>query len=517
MNNISAVEETETRGNNRTGKEEISKKGGDLSLLNMTEIEMECDEREDLVEGMVLVGEENENEISVEAGVEEKDETKDDVDEMDLESGDDETKEDKEIEEEEKSSGDESEDEEDQSNGEEADQMDEADVNITKDSKKKVKRLDTLMIGNKKYSRSAFLPNKGLELADKQYKGNPKAISFQCCNLCKPHNLLKCHGLHLTSRSILLRDHAYVRLNMMEENAGKEELLRFPGRALEKSLCYLSSAKERKESAGEVASDEHNAKMCTGIHLRPGVIFVGSPLLRVAYFEEELADNWGLKKLREEREQTLSGGKNSGGIPSIGRRLGCTTTTTPSGGCSSSTGGCEASQTSPTFSYCGHWCHNTHSHIVSMCKFIHYNRGGNHYTEKGNTPGIPQPVFPEMKPKKPRTTERGRGGRGGGGRGGCGGGGRGRKGGERRGAPRLKIRIPPSLLQQPKVPVSIPMVRKDEVVSVGKKNDLQESEEEQKTLMMFLVGLLGLLAIITFLLVFRYFKSFFFLKLMKWD
>eukprot|EP00796_Vickermania_ingenoplastis_P000828 gene828-466_t len=209
---------------------------------------------------------------------------------------------------------------------------------------KKKKLSEALIIGNKRYNRSALVHNAGLEAADKKLRGNPKAV-FECCTVRRPHNLLQCKGLHLAGRAMLLSGNAYVRLNMMEENKGKIELLSNPGKALNKSLCFISTGEQ----------SEHNVEECTGIHLRPKIVFVGVPTLRTAYYEEELLENLGLKTLREEKAEDQ----------------------------------------------CGSWCRTSRSHVVPTCRYVHYARGKQIYTEKAKIPSIPLAAIPDMTPKRP--------------------------------------------------------------------------------------------------------------------
>lgn len=236
-----------------------------------------------------------------------------------------------------------------------------------------------IAVHSKTYQRSAFVPNDGLHLAEKKLRGNPKAV-FEFCEILRPHNILECKSLHLTSRAILIGN-AYVRLNMLLESEEKLNLLRNPGKALGMTLCFLSDD-EHLPTAG------HSS--CPHLHLRPHIRFVGSEFLRVAYYEEELVDSLGLKKLLSD----------------------------------------------PLGSSCGAWCRSQRSHVVPTCRYIHYRRSaGEVYTEKPKPPAPPQALIPGMNPRTmPADTGRGRGGRGGrgrgrgnsrGGRGGSRGGGRG--------------------------------------------------------------------------------------------
>lgn len=278
--------------------------------------------------------------------------------------------------------GDEEEEEEDEEGDEEEGNADE-DGGVTnanneekkkrKKAKKKENACETFKIGNKKYLRTAFIQNEGLTIADKKLHGNPKA-EFQCCMTTKPHNILQCKGLHLAGRAMLLGGNFYIRLNMMEENKGKRELLSNPSKALNKSVCFEPG--------------EHAMQECEKIHLRPQVVFIGTEALRTAYYVEELLNSLGLKHLQDVK----------------------------------------------LADQCGSWCKTSRSHVVTTCRYIHYSRGKQTYTEKAKAPSIPLAAIPDMTPKKPRV-DGGRGGRGGRGRGGRGGrgGGRGGRGGGRGG------------------------------------------------------------------------------------
>lgn len=312
-------------------------------------------------------------------------------------------------------------------------------------------KIEVFTIGSKRYPRSAFLLNRGLEIAEKKYRGNLKAANVQCCSIRQLHDLLKCHGLHLSSRSILLGDKAYVRLNMMEESSGREELLRHPDIGLTKKICYLSSL-ESTGNDDEVVGGQHDKNMCTDIHLRPGIVFVGTSSLHVAYYEEELVDTLGLKTLKEGMRKMTNPSKSAGsGL--ISRKATASTSRIKKNGKDILVPEKEASPISSSSISCGTWCRTSRSHIVTNCRYIHYSRGVNHYTEKAKVPGIPQPVLPAMQPRKPRDDGNRRGGRGGRGRGGRGG----KKwGGRGDGAPRAKIPVPPELLQQPEATKLLP-------------------------------------------------------------
>lgn len=332
----------------------------------------------------------------------------------------------------------------------------EGEENTTTISKRKVTdKIEVFTIGNKRYPRSAFLLNRGLEMADKKYSGNHKSTNIQCCTIRQSHDLLKCHGLHLSSRSILLGDKAYVRLNMMEESAGREDLLRHPDIGLTKKICYLPSL-ESTGNGDKVVGGLHDKNMCVDIHLRPGIVFVGTSSLHVAYYEEELVDTLGLKRLKEGMRKMISPSKSAG--PGLSPRIATTPTSRiKKSGTDILVPEKEASQISSPSISCGSWCRTSRSHIATTCQYIHYSRGVNHYTEKAKVPGIPQPVLPDKQPKKPRNDDDWRGGRGGRGRGGRGAKKRGCRGG---GAPRAKIPVPPELLQQPKAAELVPSQRK---------------------------------------------------------
>ncbi|AYU80572.1 hypothetical protein LdCL_290013500 [Leishmania donovani] len=236
-----------------------------------------------------------------------------------------------------------------------------------------------ITIGTRQYKTSAFVKNRGLSYVPGKLKSNPKA-TFQPCTTNAPHSILDCQKLHLSNRGVLVRDR-FIRLNMLVDNPGKQALLRHPGRSLKMRICRRDVEPQKGET--------HNPATCSDLHLLPDIVFVGIPGLRTAYFEAELRHNLAFGKLKEEAWETQ----------------------------------------------CGTWCRGTRSHVVTTCRFLHYNRGDN-YTEKPIPPHRPLAAIPDLTPSRPaqatdsnkRARGRGRGDRGGRGRENCRGRGRGSRG-----------------------------------------------------------------------------------------
>ncbi|GET90345.1 hypothetical protein, conserved [Leishmania tarentolae] len=241
-----------------------------------------------------------------------------------------------------------------------------------------------ITVGTRQYKASAFVKNRGLSYVPGKLKSNPKA-TFEACTTSAPHNILDCQKLHLANRGVLVRDR-FIRLNMLVDNPGKQTLLRHPGRALKMRICRRDVEPQKGET--------HDLATCSDLHLLPGIVFVGIPGLRTAYFEAELCHNLAFQKLKEEAWETQ----------------------------------------------CGTWCRGARSHVVTTCGFLHYNRGRN-YTEKPTPPHRPLAAIPDLTPSRPpqatdsnrRGRGRGRGGRGGRGRGNYCGRGRGNYSGRGRG------------------------------------------------------------------------------------
>ncbi|CCW59603.1 unnamed protein product [Phytomonas sp. EM1] len=200
---------------------------------------------------------------------------------------------------------------------------------------------NSLVVSNKTYSSSAFVQNKGYILAQAKLRGNPKA-TFTLCNTRRPHNILKCRSLHLTNRAVLVEDR-YVRLNMLLNSVGKTTLLENPSKALRMQFCHHAHE-------GTMAATE----ACDKLHLQPNIVFIGVPGLRTAYYEAELHPNLALTKLKQQPWETQ----------------------------------------------CGTWCRNGRSHVITTCRFLHYQRGST-YTEKPNPPLRPLALIPEFTPKQP--------------------------------------------------------------------------------------------------------------------
>ncbi|KAG5473460.1 hypothetical protein LSCM4_03528 [Leishmania orientalis] len=228
-----------------------------------------------------------------------------------------------------------------------------------------------ITIGTRQYKPSAFVKNRGLSYVPGRLKSNPKSV-FEACTTNASHSILDCQKLHLSNRGVLVGDR-FIRLNMLVDNPGKEAVLRNPGRSLKMRICRRDVESPKGET--------HSPTTCSFLHLLPDIVFIGIPGLRTAYFEAELRHNLAFTKLKEEPWETQ----------------------------------------------CGTWCRGTRSHVVTTCRFLHYNRGDN-YTEKPTPPHRPLAAIPDLTPSRPPQTtdsrKRGRG-RGRGGRGG-GGGGRGR-------------------------------------------------------------------------------------------
>ncbi|XQJ28640.1 hypothetical protein NXY56_004667 [Leishmania guyanensis] len=235
-----------------------------------------------------------------------------------------------------------------------------------------------ITVGTRQYKASAFVKNRGLSYVPGRLKSNPKA-TFEPCTTNAPHSILDCQKLHLNNRGVLVRDR-FIRLNMLVDNPGKKTLLHNPGRSQKMRICRRNVEPEKSET--------HSPATCSDLHLLPDIVFVGIPGLRTAYFEAELRHNLAFTKLKE----------------------------------------------APWETQCGTWCRSTRSHVVTTCRFLHYNRGDN-YTEKPTPPHRPLAAIPDLTPSRPpQVTDlsrrgRGRGGRGGGrGRGNCRGRGRGGRG-----------------------------------------------------------------------------------------
>ncbi|CBZ23949.1 conserved hypothetical protein [Leishmania mexicana MHOM/GT/2001/U1103] len=236
-----------------------------------------------------------------------------------------------------------------------------------------------ITIGTRQYKASAFVKNRGFSYVPGKLKSNPKA-TFEPCTTNAPHSILDCQKLHLSNRGVLVRDR-FIRLNMLVDNPGKQALLHHPGRSLKMRICRRDVEPQKGET--------HNPATCSDLHLLPDIVFVGIPGLRTAYFEAELRHNLAFRKLKEEAWETQ----------------------------------------------CGTWCRGMRSHVVTTCRFLHYNRGNN-YTEKPTPPHRPLAAIPDLTPSRPpqatdsnrRGRGRGHGGRGVRGRGNYRGRGRGSRG-----------------------------------------------------------------------------------------
>ncbi|KAG5473742.1 hypothetical protein LSCM1_04372 [Leishmania martiniquensis] len=225
-----------------------------------------------------------------------------------------------------------------------------------------------ITIGTRQYKLSAFVKNRGLSYVPGKLKSNPKS-TLEACVTNAPHSILDCQKLHLSNRGVLVGDR-FIRLNMLVDNPGKEALLRNPGKSLKMRICR----KDVEPQKGET----HSPVTCSFLHLLPDIVFIGIPGLRTAYFEAELRHNLAFTKLKEEPWETQ----------------------------------------------CGTWCRGTRSHVVTTCRYLHYNRGDN-YTERPTPPHRPLAAIPDLTPSRPpqatdsrkRGRGRGCGGRGRGGRG----------------------------------------------------------------------------------------------------